>query len=506
MKYRQLAGSAACLTIAFSGAAMADLTPEQVWDDWQKMSEAWGQTITATSETREGDALVVSGVTLVSDQPGSRFEGGIDRFTFTDKGDGTVEITASENYPMTVVTETPGADGAPAETVTIDMTMVQSGMVMVASGDPENTRYDFTVPMAALIVDKIDAGEGDDAAVDVRMTANDVAGHYELTGESRDMTSSMTAANLVAVLSGTNPATGGTFTMNAELADVTGNSTATAMGTMVSGNMAAALKDGFATLAELAYESSTTTFSSDEGGTTTEGNGSSGPGTLNVTMGEAGLGYSGSSSDVKMEVRASQLPFPLATAYDSASFDLMMPVVAKPEQQDWRLVSKLEGLTVSDDVWGLFDPAAILPRDPATLVLDLSGKATVDVDFMDPAQAEALATQAPGSFNSVDVNALHLNIAGADLTGQGGVTLDNSDLVTFDGLPAPTGKFDLRLVGGNGLIDKGVQMGLIPQDQALGARMMLGMFARVVEGQDDTMTSVIEFKDKHLFVNGQMLQ
>ena len=49
-------------------------------------------------------------------------------------------------------------------------------------------------------------------------------------------------------------------------------------------------------------------------------------------------------------------------------------------------------------------------------------------------------------------------------------------------------------------------MGLIPQEQALGARMMLGMFSRPVAGEEDTVTSAIEFRDKRLYVNGQLLR
>ena len=61
-------------------------------------------------------------------------------------------------------------------------------------------------------------------------------------------------------------------------------------------------------------------------------------------------------------------------------------------------------------------------------------------------------------------------------------------------------------VWGNGLIDKVTKMGLVPQDQAMGARMMLGMFAKPGEGTD-TMTSKIEFNaDGSIMANGQRIQ
>jgi hypothetical protein len=99
-----------------------------------------------------------------------------------------------------------------------------------------------------------------------------------------------------------------------------------------------------------------------------------------------------------------------------------------------------------------------------------------------------------------------LKAAGAEVTGKGAFTFDNSDTTTFPGVPLPTGQLDLKLVGANGLLDKLVQMGLLPADQAMGARMMMGLFAKTVEGSDDTLTSTLEFKDKGFFANGQRLQ
>lgn len=48
-------------------------------------------------------------------------------------------------------------------------------------------------------------------------------------------------------------------------------------------------------------------------------------------------------------------------------------------------------------------------------------------------------------------------------------------------------------------------MGLIPEDQVMGFRMMADMFTAVGEGTD-TLTSTLEFKEKGFFANGQRLQ
>jgi len=62
------------------------------------------------------------------------------------------------------------------------------------------------------------------------------------------------------------------------------------------------------------------------------------------------------------------------------------------------------------------------------------------------------------------------------------------------------------LSGGNGLLDKLVGMGLVQEEQAMGARMMIGLFARP-GGGEDTLQSTIELKeDGSVLANGQRIR
>ena len=98
----------------------------------------------------------------------------------------------------------------------------------------------------------------------------------------------------------------------------------------------------------------------------------------------------------------------------------------------------------------MVDPGAQLPREPATLILDLSGRADVTADLTDPAVGELSAP--PGALRSLDLNQMRLAAAGAELTGQGALTFDNADLSM--GLPQPVGAVDLALTGGSALLDR----------------------------------------------------
>jgi hypothetical protein len=49
-------------------------------------------------------------------------------------------------------------------------------------------------------------------------------------------------------------------------------------------------------------------------------------------------------------------------------------------------------------------------------------------------------------------------------------------------------------------------MGFLPQEQAMGARLMMGLFA-VAGPEADTLTSKIEINDAgHIIANGQRIQ
>ena len=111
----------------------------------------------------------------------------------------------------------------------------------------------------------------------------------------------------------------------------------------------------------------------------------------------------------------------------------------------------------------------------------------------------------PGEINSAEITDLVIRGAGAEITGDGAFTFDNSDLRTFDGIPRPEGQMNFAINGVNGLVDKLVQMGLIPAEEAMMPRMMLGMFATPVG--DDMLTSTIEVNSEgHVLANGQRLR
>ena len=99
-----------------------------------------------------------------------------------------------------------------------------------------------------------------------------------------------------------------------------------------------------------------------------------------------------------------------------------------------------------------------------------------------------------------------MSLVGTKLTGDGDFAFDNSNTEEFDGLPSPSGVANLELVGANQLIDTLIGMGIISDNDALGARMMMGLMA--VPGEEpDTLNSTIEFtEDGQILANGQRIK
>ncbi len=501
MTQLNLLGTTALAALISTTAAFADVTPEEVWENWKSMRSAQGQTITAGNETRDGDTLVVTDVVLTATQSaGGSAEVSINEINLTDMGDGTVEITSSDEFPITITT--PGKDGGEASVIT--MTVKAPGASTIASGSNDETRYDFDAPEANISLTDVKGPDAEGKSFDFDLSLSEAAGNYIVTGtEQETISSNFTAKSIDYTLSGKDGTNG--FDFKGDIADIAGTSTGTMAGDMQ--DMAAAIKAGFATKVDMTYGASTMDGSiTDPKGDMKLVSGGQG-GDFSADISAAGITYGGTVKGSELTLSGPQIPFPeVKLAYAQGAFKFQMPVTASDTPSDYALLTKIVDLTISDDIWGMFDPTKQLPRDPITIAFDVSGQARLTTDLMDAAAMEAAGATTPGELNSLKINELQVKIAGADLTGTGDLTFDNTDTTTFNGVPAPTGIISLKAVGINGLMDKLTAMGLLPADQVSGARMMMGMFAKAVDGQEDTIASELEFKDKGFFANGMQLQ
>ncbi len=498
MKHWILRSSTALAALLAANAVLADVTPEDVWQSWQDQYAAMGQPVTAESVARDGDTLVVAGVKATTSSATNKTETLIPQLRMKDQGDGTVEVTMSGD--MAITSTTTASEDVPA--MKMDGTVKLPGMVTIASGSPDAVAYAYTMPEMDMVMN---LSEDDKAPGTVSVKLGDAKGDYLIAGpaDAKSMEGTFTAASAAMTLDVTDSTSTVKASFNA--ADLA----ATMKGNFVGVDMEKineALAKGMAVDMSLTYGATSYDMDiTDETGPGKITGGSEG-GNFVMAMDKARMMLAHGSKNVAVTLSGMGIPFPEAkVTYAESGFNMTLPVGKSDAPADFAFLTKLVDLNVSDEIWGMLDPTAQLPHDAATLVIDTKGTMRVTADMLDDAAMAALGEAAPAELHSLDVTEVKLTFAGAELTGAGAFTFDNSDLTTFEGMPAPTGKMDLKLVGGNTLMDKLVAMGMLTEDDVMGARMMMAMFGSAVEGKDE-ITSTMEAKDKHIFVNGQQIQ
>lgn len=501
MRLTGLFGSTA-LCALLSTTSVQAMTAAEVWKNWKDFATSTGQTVTTASETMDGDTLVVSGASFVSAEPEATITIAIDEVRFKELGDGSVEVTTSPTYPITI-SDTASAGAANS----MQLMVSQTNLRTVASGTPENVSYAITSDAIAVTTNSV-TENGKAIPVNVSVTMNGAGGTYTMAPRSADLadlTSTFNATSLAVEVHADDQEIGSKVDLSASVG---------AFATVMNGtfgkallemdNPAAAVAAGLAMDVGFTYGPLSYAVDVVENGAPTKINGKSDGGALGFAMDKAKMAFKGGGKGVQVVVSGAEIPFPeVMIAYAESAFDFSMPVTKSADTQNFSMVAKLIGLTVSEDIWAMVDPTATIPRDPATMIVDTKGAVRLDADLMDDAAMNSGTP--PGQLQSLDIPALQLTIGGAEFTGNGALTFDNTDLTTFQGMPVPTGTIDLKLMGGNGLLDKLIALGLVPEDQAMSARLMMGMFARPGDGPD-TLTTTLEFKDKGFFANGIQLQ
>ena len=177
-----------------------------------------------------------------------------------------------------------------------------------------------------------------------------------------------------------------------------------------------------------------------------------------------------------------------------------MPLARTDDPAPVNLTLGLRDVVLSDVIWGLFDPQGIIHRDPATIALDLEGTATVLSDLTDVTNDFKDVQGPPAQINSLRLNDLEVSLGGAQLSGTGAATFDNSSAI-----PAPVGRINLSLSGGFGLLDQLATLGVVPPEQVGMVRMMSGMFATPT-GPDELASEIEFLEDGSILVNGFPLQ
>jgi hypothetical protein len=504
-----LASTALTMSLLATSAA-ADLTSAEVWGDWRGYLEGMGYSVTAT-ENASGDTLSVNDISI-------QMNGGPDieemvismgSLQFVAADNGSVEVVMPTSLPI-VIEITPKSTERAAR---MELNYTQAGHSMVVSGDLSSLVYDYSaetfgIALAALIVDGTEFNETN---ARFSLTGDALQSQTKVSvAETRDYAQSIQWGNIAYDLFFKSPEGVEAMTVNSIAKGLvfSGTSTVPADGISATQDLGQFLAAGFA------FDGSFTTQGTEtkvevisEEGTSKIKTGAASS-TLAVAMGQDGIHYDVETTKVQVGAELAGLPFPLFAEMEKSGFELSVPLMKSDDAQDFALAFNMTDFTMSDIIWALFDPSSQLPRDPATIALGLSGKAKVLVDALAPEAVQDLVASGgtPGELEALKIDTLTINAVGASVDATGDLTFDNTDKTTLPGFPKPVGDININLAGANGLLDKLVAMGMLPSDQVMGARMMMGLFA-VPGDAPDTLKSKIEFNEAgQILANGQRLK
>ncbi len=491
--------SACVAAIVTAPAAFADVTAAQIWSEWQEIMSLTGDEggLTFTGGQDQGGTVTVEDLTITYNNPDVDLSAELGTLVFEEQGDGTVKITMAESYPMTVMASDGGG---------MNMTVTQDGFEVIASGTPELTNYALSADRYGITVDELVDPDGA-ASGDMRMILNAVSGAYTVSmGDLRDITYAIQTGSVDFLMDLSDPNSGAEVLISGKVDNLEANAQATLPDQEEIVGSPTVFAAGMAALGNYTFTGSNYIFDISESGDKIQGAASTGAGSVSANVNVDRMEYDFAVNDMTMDLQTPDLPFPVNVNLTEYGMGLAMPLAKSDQSQDFGFQMSLVDLAVNDEIWMLGDPSGALPHDPVTIKLDLSGKARLFFDLMDPTQTEAIAlAEMPGELNELSLNDLTLRAAGAEVTGTGDFVFDNTDLTTFDGFPRPEGSVTVNVNGANALIDSLVGMGLLPEDQAMMGRMMMGMFARTVG--DDQLTSTLEVNaEGHVLANGQRIQ
>ncbi|SIO21591.1 DUF2125 domain-containing protein [Vannielia litorea] len=491
----RLTAATAALCIAGTPAAWA-LTAEEAWEAWVAIAAEYGETVTAASTSRDGDVLTASGVAVSMEMQDMTLDGTLGDVTLTENGDGTVAIAVPPAFQvaMSVAPEY-------GEKVELNIDFTVDGLDMTAAdADAGGVAFTYAAPSMTFGISDMKV---DGVATPFTFTGaiSDSAGTYTKAGEG--LVSNFTAKSLQIDFEGRDPEGGGSGQGTVTMADIA--STSTGQGQlffMDPAQLPEMLKSGASMQGSTTVGATTFSIEGVDAGETFALSGDMDGGTGTVTLNADQVLYAVNYTGFDVTMSGSEIPLPEVTlGMGETSFNMIMPIAQSEAPKPYMLAVGLKDLTIADGLWNMFDPGTVLPRDPATLTFNLAGTGRWLIDILDP-EAMANPQGMPGEVQSLNISDVRLVVAGAELTAEGNFTFDNTDLMTFGGMPAPDGTLRARLSGANALLDNLVTMGFVPADQANGVKMMSGMFFRPGDGPDVLTTEIGVSPDGTISANG----
>jgi hypothetical protein len=488
------------LALSLATPALA-VTAEELWAEWQAQAAALGQTMTAAEVVPGNGSLTLRGFSSGFSDGEVSTVGRVDEIVMTENADGSVAIDMSDVYEITIsFVDTPRDPP-----VNIGINMIMPDLTMTARGDVGARIYDYAASRITLEDGPITGGNGIQPTIDMTIGVEDLSATYQIDGTNPENIAYTTTSRIGGLAGALDVLPPPTEEGRLKITFALGETTLAGSGQL--GNLAelAANPDAIPTdfdlsgditygraSFEMTFEHPTDAFNifaSNNGGS------------LRTVFADDRLEYRITTTGSRTYFAGGDVPVPVEFSVGSAELALTVPLAMAADPQPMSARLAYQNVTGSPEIWAMADPAGTFPRDPITVIADLSGNIRILTDLLDPEAAGAAMFGAPpAELVDMTLNELRISAAGATLTGTGSATFAPGPV------PMPVGSIDLQLSGGNALLDTLQASGMVPIEQLAMARGLLGAFARP-GAMPDTLESTIQFTEGGgITANGVPLQ
>ncbi|NHB75514.1 DUF2125 domain-containing protein [Rhodobacter calidifons] len=489
--------AAPAFALLLGGTAHAALTADQVWQSWKNAGALVGLTVSAATENTSGGVLTLNGIKIAPEGMGGLT---ISDMVLTEQSDGSVAITPGADIGMTMTGETEGS-----------IKVTHDGLILTAREADGGLAYDYSAAKLDVVYDSTYPGYSFDGSEPPKVTASgdvrfsNLAGTYsDRPGTNRTFGLDLRADELAYNTLSDDPgmelkqtSTSATQDIRVSLA-LALPSTIELAAIASPADFGTALKEGLSVSLSMTQGESVGTMKQESPYLPMDLSMKAGGGDASALFNRDTFSIKSTATGLDIESAPGAMPVPVKLVSGPMAFGLTAPVIATEAAGDYGLVLKLSQFSLNEEAWALFDPNGALKRDAADIAIDISGKARMDVPAMIAAD-EAGGPPAVPQPESLNITELAVKVAGAALAATGAFTFDNSF-----GMPMPLGEANVNITGANALIDGLIATGLLSDQDAMGARMMMGIF--MIPAGDDSLTSKIEAKEgMQILVNGQPL-
>lgn len=500
--------SSTLAVMAMTAPVAFSLTADEVWQTWETYLTSHGYEVSVGARDDSGDALTLREVVLSMADPASSMVSAITIPLINMSPTGGADIRSE--FPMPITFKVEGRDDDD-EKVLIEGSLDATGAETISREDGDRQADTVTMSEGVLAISRIEVDDESLGPDPMTLVMHDLHSATIFGGDTGfDTESSLGRAVLVIDMkeadgSATIKGEGefGAMEFASQTSFPTGHDSRSPAA-MAEALRAGATAEGKGTIASMKFDLDVKD-NPDGSGNREEGTAQTqfGPTSFEFGLADGRLGYQFDVTDMAMSMQGSGVPAPVDISIDTISFDIQFPLLADEDAQPFKLTYSLGALNMNEEVWGMMDPQGVLPHDPANFDLDLNGDLILRQDLLTLTDAsEADLEDSPILPVNLTLSQLALSAVGASANAQGSLRFPEPG--NFEVM---AGDLTARFQGMNALLDKLVNSGLLGEDEVGGARMMLMMFAKPVDGEVDTLETKLEVNEAgNIFANGVQIQ